>query len=133
MKKIFCMLSAALLCGCATTQSAKVYTTSPDRPAKTAVSAENYGYYLFSAIPLFTGNPDRPNDVSMKFFSDTVNIENNQKMIFKEAEKLGAGTLSNINNSTDWTGSFSLWIVWKQVLYSNATHCAAAPRRAGLH
>lgn len=124
MKKFCIMLSAALLCGCATTQTANVYTTSADRPAKTAISAENYGYYLFSVIPLFAGNPDRPNDVSMKFFSDTVNIENNQKMIFKEAEKLGDGTLSNINNTTDWTGSFSLWIVWKQVLYSNATRSA---------
>ena len=126
MKKISIILTAIayLLCGCATTDVAMIppgiTAKSNPRPVA-AVHAENYGYYLFSIIPLFAGNPDEPNANSMTFFSDTVTIENNQKMIAEEAKALNCDTITNVRNSTYWTGSFTLWIIWRQVLSSNAT------------
>ncbi|MDY6069651.1 MAG: hypothetical protein SPI34_08025 [Opitutales bacterium] len=127
MRKIFAIVLpffAALLAGCATTESTNALSgTVSVNGCETAgtICAENYGYYLFSVVPLFAGNPEKPNQTSMCFFKDTVNLENNKKMIDKEAATLGGGVLCNLQNSVDWTGSFSLWIIWKQVLYSNAT------------
>lgn len=127
MRKFFVIVLpfvAALLAGCATTETTKALsgTVSVNGCETTGtICAENYGYYLFSVVPLFAGNPEKPNQTSMCFFKDTVNLENNKKMIDKEAKKLGGGMLCNLQNSVDWTGSFSLWIIWKQVLHSNAT------------
>ncbi len=124
MKKFTLILSAAaLLCGCATTEVATVENGAVidgEKPVA-VVRAENYGYYLFSFVPLFAGNPDRQNENTLSLFSDTVTVENNQKMIAKEAEKIGADTITSVNNKVAWTGSFSLWIIWREVLTSNAT------------
>lgn len=115
--------AAALLCGCATTEVSTVFKDGigegSDKPVA-LVHAENYGYYLFSVVPLFAGNPDEQNANTMTFFSDTVTLENNRKMIQREAEKLGAKKIGDVRNSIDWTGSFSLWIVWRQVLSSSS-------------
>lgn len=125
MKKIASILAvaAALLCGCATTEVATVENGAViggEKPVA-VVRAENYGYYLFSFVPLFAGNPDRQNENTLSLFSDTVTVENNQKMIAKEAEKIGADAITGVNNKVSWTGSFSLWIIWREVLTSNAT------------
>lgn len=57
----------------------------------------------------------------MSLFEDTVTIENNHKMILSEVDKLDTPyMLTDMRDSTDWTGGFSLWIIWKQVLTSNA-------------
>ena len=50
----------------------------------------------------------------------TATIENNQKMLNLEAEKLNAETLTDVRHHTYWTGGFSFWISWTQVLSSNA-------------
>ncbi len=121
---------AALLSGCATTEITKALNGTVrvnGRETAGTICAENYGYYLFSVVPLFAGNPEKPNKTSMCFFKDTVTLENNKKMIDMETEKLGGGTLCNLKNSVDWTGSFSLWIFWKQVLTSNATVLKTSP------
>lgn len=121
---------ASLLSGCATTETTKALNgTVTVNGCETAgtICAENYGYYLFSVVPLFAGNPEKPNKTSMCFFKDTVTLENNKKMMDMETEKLGGGTLCNLKNSVDWTGSFSLWIFWKQVLTSNATVLKTSP------
>ncbi len=117
------LLSILILTGCATTE------VSTDFNTKTSVEnseplgvilAENYGYYLFGVLPIVTGSPDKPNEVSLTLFEDTATIENNQKMLNLEAEKLNAETLTDVHHHTYWTGGFSFWIIWKQVLSSNA-------------
>lgn len=125
MKKFFILASllAILLSGCATTRVTTIFPENAVVDARkplAVVHAENYGYYLFSVIPLFAGNPDRQNECSMAFFTDTVTVENNRKMIARHAEEMGAASIADVRNHTDWTGGFSLWIVWKQVLSSNA-------------
>lgn len=118
------LFAAGLLGGCATSQVntdfAPGLKVDEKEPVAVAV-AENYGYYLFGVIPLFAGNPDDANAVSMSLFEDTVTIENNHKMILSEVDKLDTPyMLTDMRDSTDWTGGFSLWIIWKQVLTSNA-------------
>lgn len=109
------------LCGCATTQVGKNIPENNPENVAGVIFAENYGYYLFGFLPICCGNSDYPNDVSMTFFKDKVTIEKNAQMIKKEAENLGAKSIKDVRHHTMWTGGFSLWIVWRQVLKSNAT------------
>ncbi len=135
--KIFLPLLCAILAGCATTEVStefnKDITTSDGNATPLgAIVAENYGYYLLGFLPIVTGNSDIPNEVSMCWFKDMATVENNQKMLNLEAEKLGADALRDVRHHTYWTGGFSLWIVWKQVLSSNALaikKCEASPEK----
>lgn len=121
---ILSLLASGLLGGCATSQ---IHTEfAPDlkvdgKETVAVVVAENYGYYLFGIIPLITGNPDKANTVSLTVFDDTVTMENNHRMILSAVNELNTPyTITDMRDSTDWTGGFSLWIIWKQVLTSNA-------------
>ncbi len=133
--KIFFVSIVAFLTGCATTEVSTEFNKgimSENAKPLGAIIAENYGYYLFGYFPIVTGDSDAPNDVSINFFSDMATIENNQKMLNQEAEKLGANAITNVRHKTSWTGSFSFWIIWKQVLSSNALaikKCEASPEK----
>ncbi|MBO7521120.1 MAG: hypothetical protein J6T16_02645 [Opitutales bacterium] len=121
MKKILPYLIAALaLSGCATTQVKNIEPAEVS-DAKAVVFAENYGYYLFGFLPIICGDPENMNDFSAAFFEDTVQIKNNADMIAREAEKIGAKEYLDVKHRTNWTGGFSYWIIWKQVMSSNAT------------
>lgn len=130
LKLIASLLAAALLCGCATSYVHTEFTPELKADGKEPVAVvvvENYGYYLFGFLPLFAGNPDKANANTLAVFEDTVTIENNQEMIIAEIDKLNTPyTITHMRDSVDWTGSFSLWIVWKQVLTSNAMVVKAA-------
>ena len=117
------LVCVIFLTGCVTTEVSTQFNDNITAEGNTPVAtifAENYGYYLFGYLPICAGNPDKPNVNTMSLFEDTVTIENNSKMINLEAQKLGATSLAEIRHSTNWTGGFSLWIIWKQVLTSNA-------------
>ncbi len=119
---VYFIFALLLLTGCATTEVSTTFediSVNNKKPAGTIV-AENYGYYLFGYLPICAGNPDKPNETSMTIFEDTVSIQNNQKMLNLEAKKLNSNEITDVRHSTYWTGSFSLWIIWKQVLSSNA-------------
>lgn len=132
-KLITSLLALGFLCGCATSHTNTEFIphlkVDGKEPAAVIV-AENYGYYLFGFIPLIAGNPDNANATSLTVFKDTVTIENNHRMILAAADELNTPyTLTNMRDSTDWTGAFSLWIIWKQVLNSN-TVAIKAPATA---
>lgn len=118
------LFALGLLSGCATSYTSTEFTPDLKVDGKepvAVIAAENYGYYLFGFIPLIAGDPDNANATSLTVFEDTVTIDNNHRMILAAADELNAPyTLTNMRDSTDWTGGFSLWIIWKQVLSSNA-------------
>ena len=121
--RLLFLILMSILAGCATTEVSTEFNqdiTVKDRQPLGAINAENYGYYLFGILPIVAGAPDEPNEVSLALFEDTVTVENNQKMLNLEAEKLGAVTLTDVRHHTYWTGEFSFWIIWRQVLSSNA-------------
>ena len=117
------LMLVSLLAGCATTEVSTEFnqdTTVENKHPLGVINAENYGYYLFGILPILAGSPDEPNEVSLTFFEDTVTVENNQNMLNLEAKKLDADVLTDIRHHTYWTGEFSFWIIWRQVLSSNA-------------
>jgi len=119
-------LSCALIgmaSGCATVQTAKnfggVTVDGASKPVAT-VAAENYGYYLFGAFPLIAGAPKHPNANTCSFFENTVTLQNNMAMISQTAQAEKGKRLANVKTTEDWTGSFSLWIVWRKTIFTSA-------------
>lgn len=114
-----------LVSGCATIQTARNFDgKTVDGHAKplATITTENYGYYLFGqpCLPLIVGNPYQPNEDTWLFFEDTVVVDNNITMANNEARRLGAKQIVNIKSEVSWTGSFSLWIVWKKLVFTSA-------------
>ena len=93
---------AATLCGCASVTPLK----TPDgmkvdgvEPVET-VEVTNSAWYLFSCIPLFSGDPDHPNVGACKFFQDTLTLPNQMKMLEDEARRVGATRAIDITTNT---------------------------------
>jgi len=127
MKKILntvCMFACVVsLSGCATVKLAQNFEgLRVDEGAKplVTVAIENYGYYLFSYIPLIAGEPRYPNAPVCSLFRDTVTSQNNMMVLSKVAQKVGGKRVAHVRTYEDWTGSFSFWIVWKKELFTGA-------------
>ena len=60
------------------------------------VVVENSGCYLFYCIPLFSGDPDYPNRQVSSWFTNTVKLETNMKLLEDEIERQGARGMRNI-------------------------------------
>ena len=61
-----------------------------------SVVVENSGCYLFYCIPLFTGDPDYPNRQVCSWFTNTVNLATNMRLLGEEAESRGARGVRNV-------------------------------------
>ena len=119
MKKSFItvytlLLLALLFTGCSTVDVANNFndckiTINKDKPIA-HIHASNYGYYLFSYIPLWTGRPGHANGCS--FFLDQVTVGKMVDQVTKKSQELGGTKTINLSSNVLYTGSFSLWIIW---------------------
>lgn len=122
---IFCVISFSLfVSGCATVQKSetfpKINELSPIQPVASIV-VENYGYYLFGIWPLWCGDVENPNSAGCDWFTDTVTIDNNVKLIEREALSYGAeSTLGELKTEVETSGSFSAWILWRKIITTSA-------------
>ena len=57
---------------------------------KTMVDIECSCWQLFSWIPIASGDPEAPNEVKCKIFSDSVNLHNNMELLDYAIAKEGA-------------------------------------------
>lgn len=104
MRKL--LLAVALACsGCTTIQRASDYhgmgSENGEQPIET-IEIENTGWLLFRCIPLGSGDPLRPNEMTCRFFRNTVTLQNNLEMLEDEMERVGAKRVENlISRKTD--------------------------------
>lgn len=94
MKKLLFILGVALcaafVSGCA---SVSVCNQGNDM-----VVVQNSGCFLFGVLPLFSGDPDYPNQQVCNWFDNTVNLETNMRLLDEEAQHQGATGLRNVVN-----------------------------------
>ncbi len=83
----------AILSGCAS-----VYVC--DKGGHTLVTANNTCWYLFNCIPVASGDPDRPNKNTTRFFHETVSLASNMKILEKAMRLHDATSLENLNSYT---------------------------------
>ena len=62
------------------------------------VEIENSVWLFLNFIPIASGNPERPNGNSCRFFRNTVNLENNMKVLNREMELEGVSSVANLTS-----------------------------------
>lgn len=127
MKKLFFVfagLLAAVLVGCRTSEVTYITPPEPtytdDGMQVTAyLVGSNYGYYLFDCIPLFVGNPDRPNTKDYHvLFEDRLSELHNEEMLNKFARQVKLGKVRDVTHERRSSGVSTLWIVWTNSISS---------------
>ena len=85
---------SAVLSGC-------VGTTVTKSPELNMVTVENSGCFLFCCIPLFSGDPDYPNQQVCNWFENTVKLETNIKLLNQIVAEEGARSVRNVVSVKD--------------------------------
>lgn len=111
MKSNFLRISAFILLplvlltsGCA---SVSVSNEGPN-----TVLIQNSGCFLFGIMPLFSGDPDYPNEEVCNWFDNTVKVETNIRLLEEEAYKQHARGYRNIVSHPD--DEHILWFILKR-------------------
>lgn len=108
---LFALLIALLASGCCS-----IHTSSEG--GRTMCLVENYGWRLFDLVPLVAGDPDSLHESGCKLFSDTVTLENNQKLLDRAIKRAGA-TGVRFQNSY-MTDEQSLFTFYRRTYYTSA-------------
>ncbi|MBO7721401.1 MAG: hypothetical protein J6T01_03250 [Kiritimatiellae bacterium] len=91
--KAFAAAAVAAAAGCA---SVEISNHGAD-----TIVIQNSGGFLFYCIPLFSGDPDYPNQQVCNWFSNTVKVETNIRLLNEEAERQGARGYRNLASHPD--------------------------------
>ena len=105
------LLIALFASGCCS-----IHTSSEG--GRTMCLVENYGWRLFDLVPLVAGDPDSLHESGCKLFSDTVTLENNQKLLDRAIKRAGA-TGVRFQNSY-MTDEQSLFTFYRRTYYTSA-------------
>jgi len=84
------------------------------------LEAENWGIFLFYGIPLWSGNPGRPNRRDYVVFGNRVKEKYMDMMLRKWAKEMKAGGIEELKTRESSTGFFSLWILWRREISATA-------------
>lgn len=123
MKKCFVttVLAAAILAGsvgCNTSivksqPPVKGQTSSTGAPVVANLEGSNWGLFLFYYIPLWSGNPNRPNRRDYITFRNRIGNKYTTGMLRGWARQLKAD-VEDVQITDSSTGAFSLWIFWRR-------------------
>ena len=105
------LLIALFASGCCS-----IHTSSEG--GRTMCLVENYGWRLFDLVPLVAGDPDSLHESGCRLFSDTVTLENNQKLLDRALKRVGA-TGVRFQNSY-MTDEQSLFTFYRRTYYTSA-------------
>jgi len=92
----------------------------------------NTGVYLFYYIPLWSGNPYRPNRREYNLFEHQTDWKAMRRMFGKGNEKLKGDAIEDFSCRESSSGVYGLWIVWKRAVRADAL-CVSyrkSPRKA---
>ncbi len=114
------------LCGCMTYRKCDAWSdVKIDGGAVpyATVQIENSGWYLFDFIPLFCGDPERPNDNTCRIFKHTVTLQNNLVVLDWIMAENNCTVISNLaSRETD-----DIYFIF--LLYRRACHTTAVISR----
>ena len=122
MKKSFvtAMLAAAILAGSGCNTS--IVSSQPPAEGQTSSSGSrvvanlegsNWGLFLFYCIPLWSGNPNRPNQRDYITCRNRIENKYMDGMLRTWAKQMKAD-VEDVQITDSSTGFFSLWILWRR-------------------
>jgi len=112
MKKINLTLLAAVFCFALSTGCTSV---SVCNQGKDMVVIQNSGFFFLCLFPLFSGDPDYPNQQVCNWFDDTVKLETNIRLLNEEIAKQGALGAKNIVSHKE--DDVYYYLVFKRKIY----------------
>ena len=125
----FGMSAAALavlfcLAGCATstlriTPAAGGQLSRNGAPVAYTIEGMNSGVYLFYYIPLWSGNPRRPNRGDYDLFRHRVNDKAIFRMFDVFRDRTGSASVEDVRTDFHSTGVWTLWIFWKRSVHGS--------------
>ena len=119
--QIACAAALAAACGCASVEVSHdfngVKVDGREKPVA-VVAVSNSGWYLFGVVPVIAGDPDYPR--SIRFFSDTVTLDNNVKMLADTARKEGAPNIANLTSRVRDDLAIGLFIFGRKMVFTSA-------------
>lgn len=77
-------LALLLVSGCMTVRTTRAYNgvaVEEGRKPTVTVEIENSGWYLLTFIPIASGKVEAPNQADCRWFTDTVTVANNLKVL----------------------------------------------------
>ena len=95
------LISILLLAGCTTVRYSTTFNDVKVEDGETPleiVEIENSGWELFKFIPLASGNPQKPNRLSCRWFTDTVTLQNNLNLLEQEMKNRVATRFTNLTS-----------------------------------
>ena len=95
------ILSILLFAGCTTVRYSTTFHDVKVEDGETPleiVEIENSGWELFKFIPLASGNPEKPNRLSCRWFSNTVTLQNNLNLLEQEMKTRVATRFTNLTS-----------------------------------
>ena len=102
MRKILpTIFSVLLLAGCTTVRYSTTFHGVKVEDGETPleiVEIENSGWEVFKFIPLASGNPQKPNRLSCRWFSNTVTLQNNLNLLEQEMKTRVATRFTNLTS-----------------------------------
>lgn len=115
------MLTAAILAGGAGCNTSIVMSQPPAKGQTSSTGARvvanleggNWGLFLFYGIPLWSGNPNRPNRRDYITFQNRIKNKYTTGMLKGWARQMNA-EVEDIQIRDFSTGAFSLWIFWRR-------------------
>ena len=119
--------AALLLCsaGCVTS-TLKITRAEPGRRSSSGgrvthvLDGMNSGVYLFYWIPLWTGNPNCPNQRNYDLLRHRVDDKAIYRMFDITAVRMGSSKVEDVQTSTRSSGVWTLWIFWKRSVHGRA-------------
>ena len=111
-----------LVSGCVTS-TLRITPAEPGRvssggnPVAYSLDGMNTGVYLFYWIPLWTGNPNRPNQRDYDILRHRVEDKAIYRMFDAANKRRRTGGVEDVTVISRSTGVWSLWILWKRSVH----------------
>ena len=118
-------LLALFVSGCVTS-TLKYTPAAPGRKSKSGapvsyvVDGMNTGIYLFYYIPLWSGNPGRPNQRDYDLFCHRVDDKAIYRMFDVAARRMHLARYEDATVYQSSSGIWTLWIFWKRSVHGRA-------------
>ena len=102
MKTVFTAIALMLfVCGCTTYSTTSAFNgvnVDGARRGVETIEIVNSGWFLFTFLPLASGDSDLPNQRSCRWFHNTVTLDNNVKVLKRHMKEKGVTEVANLTS-----------------------------------
>ena len=125
--------AALLACGCTTVLKSKEFDdvkTDGGSTPLAAIEIENSVWLFCNFVPIASGDPDFPNFNTCKIFRNTVNLQNNMKILKTELAKEGVTKVTNLTSHYS-EENYLFFLLARRACHTSAVLIQSDPNEKG--